>query len=75
MFLKVLPTKGIKRFGIQGKLSSRFMGPLIILEKVRDAAYRVALPLAFPRIQNVFHISMLRKYISNTSYIVEYEPL
>nr|CAD1839621.1 unnamed protein product [Ananas comosus var. bracteatus] len=34
VFLKVSPTKGIRRFGIRGKLSPRFIGPYEILERV-----------------------------------------
>ena len=63
------------RFGIQGKLCPRFVGPFEILEKIRDVAYRLPLPLAFAQIHNVFHVSMLRKYVSDPSHIVEYEPL
>ena len=32
VFLKVFPTKGVKRFGIKGKLSPRYIGPFEILE-------------------------------------------
>ena len=34
VFLKVSPTKGVKRFGIRGKLSPKFIGPYEILKKV-----------------------------------------
>jgi hypothetical protein len=33
MYLKVLPMKGVKRFGVKGKLSPRYIGPFPILEK------------------------------------------
>ena len=63
------------RFGIQGKLSPRFAGPFEILEKIGDVAYRLPLPPAFAGIHNVFHVSMLRKYVSDPSHIAEYKPL
>ena len=38
-------------------------------------AYRVALPLDLVRTHDVFHMSMLRNYITNPDVIMEYEPL
>jgi hypothetical protein len=38
-------------------------------------AYRIALPLDLVETHDVFHVSMLRKYIANPDVIVEYEPL
>ena len=40
-----------------------------------EVAYRIALPLALLGIHNVFHESMLRKYIPNPSHVLSYEPL
>ncbi|XP_073038265.1 uncharacterized protein, partial [Primulina eburnea] len=52
----------------KGKLSPRFIGPLEILERIGTLAYRVALPPALSGVHNVFHVSMLRKYMSNPSH-------
>jgi hypothetical protein len=38
-------------------------------------AYKLALPSALSRINNVFHISMLRRYVFDPSHILSYEPL
>jgi hypothetical protein len=38
-------------------------------------AYCLALPLGLANIHDVFHVSMLRKYVPNPSYIIHYEPL
>ena len=62
------------RFGKKGKLSPRFVGPFEVLERVGEVAYRIALPLALLGIHNVFHESMLRKYIPNPSHVLSYEP-
>ena len=75
VFLKVAPMKGVMRFGKKGKLSPRYVGPFEILERVGDKAYRVALPPSLSTVHNVFHVSMLRKYISNPSHVLSYEPL
>ena len=68
VFLKVSPCKKILRFGRKGKLSPRFIGPYEILEKVRPVAYRLALPLELAKLHDVFYVSMLRRYRSNTSH-------
>ncbi|KAM6577664.1 hypothetical protein CsatB_029501 [Cannabis sativa] len=67
--------KGIKRFGKRGKLCPRFTGPFEILEKIGQVAYRLALPPALSAVHNVFHVSMLRKYVSDPSHILSYESL
>nr|CAD1817207.1 unnamed protein product [Ananas comosus var. bracteatus] len=70
VLLKVSPAKEIKRFGLRGKFSPRFIGPFEILERVGPVAYRLALPPILTRVHNVFHVSMLRKYISDPSYVI-----
>ncbi|XP_075486281.1 uncharacterized protein LOC142525880 [Primulina tabacum] len=65
VFVKIAPLKGIMRFGRKGKLSPRFIGPFEILDRIGERAYRLALPPDLDRVYNVFHVSMLRKYISN----------
>jgi hypothetical protein len=63
------------RFGKKGKRSPRFIGPFEITQRVESLAYIVALPLNLVGTNDVFHVSMLRKYIANPNVIVEYEPL
>ena len=67
--------KGVMRFGKKEKLSPHFVGPFEILDKVGVLAYRLALPPALSRIHNVFHVSMLRKYVSDPTHVLDYEPL
>ena len=45
VFLKVMPKRGVARFGKRGKLSPRFIRPFEILERISTVAYRLALPL------------------------------
>ncbi|XP_022851896.1 uncharacterized protein LOC111373578 [Olea europaea var. sylvestris] len=74
-FLKVAPMKGILRFGKKGKLSRRFINPFEILEKIGNVAYRLALPPELSIVHNVFHVSMLRKYIPNPNHVVNVRSL
>ncbi|XP_073121963.1 uncharacterized protein [Henckelia pumila] len=69
------PWKGVIRFGKRGKLSPRYIGLFEILEKVGARAYRVALPPNVEGIHNVFHISMLKKYVVNPSHVIRHEPV
>nr|CAD1820567.1 unnamed protein product [Ananas comosus var. bracteatus] len=75
VFLKVSPTKGIRRFGIRGKLSPRYIGPYEILERVGPVAYRLALPPNLSGVQNVFHVSVFRKYIHDPAHVLDATPL
>ncbi|KAL5857962.1 hypothetical protein ACOSQ3_005420 [Xanthoceras sorbifolium] len=70
VFLKVSPWKKVLRFGKKGTLSSKFIGPHEIIERVGSVAYRLALPHELEKIHNVFHVSMLRKYRSDPSHRV-----
>ena len=75
VFLKVAPFKGVMRFGKRGKLSPRYIGPFEVLERVGNVAYRLALPQELAYVHNVFHVSMLKKYIPDPSHVIEHEPL
>ena len=63
VFLMVAPWKRMIRFQKIGKLNLRYIGPFRILEKIKPVAYRLELPPELDQIHNVFHVSMLRKYI------------
>jgi hypothetical protein len=75
VFLKVSPMRGVMRFGKKGKLNPRFIGPFKITQRVGKLAYRIALSPDLVKTHDVFHVSMLRKYIGNPNVIVEYELL
>jgi hypothetical protein len=63
MYLKVSPMKGLKRFGVKGKLSPRYIRPFPILEKCGKVAYKLELPPSLAGVHNIFHISQLKKYL------------
>ena len=75
VFLRISPWKGIIRFGKRGKLSPRFIGPYEVIGKVGEVAYRLELPAELSRIHNVFHVSMLRKYIADPSHVLLEQPM
>ncbi|XP_050136138.1 uncharacterized protein LOC126611844 [Malus sylvestris] len=75
VFLKLSPWKGVIHFGKRRKLSPRYVGPYQIIERICAVAYRLELPSELSLIHNVFHVSMLRKYVPDPSHIIQLEPL
>ncbi|XP_021601664.1 uncharacterized protein LOC110606926 [Manihot esculenta] len=75
VFLKVSPWKRVLRFGKKRKLSPRFIGPYEIIERVGLVAYRLTLLPELDKIHNVFHVSMLRRYRSDPSYVISSETI
>ena len=71
VFLKLSPWKGVVRFEKRGKLNPRYIGPFEIIERIGPVAYRLDLSEKPSRVYNVFHISMLRKYIPDPSQVLE----
>ena len=58
------------KFGKKEKLSPRYIGPYVILERVREHAYRLDLLLELSQKDNVFHICILRKCVPDSSLVI-----
>ncbi|GKE82405.1 hypothetical protein Tco_1552405, partial [Tanacetum coccineum] len=69
---KLKEARGIRRFGLKGKLSPRFIGPFEILDRVGEVSYRLALPPQLSHVHNVFHASLLRGYNYHPYHVVQY---
>jgi hypothetical protein len=61
VYLKVSPMRELHRFMIHEKLAPRYIGPFKILEQRGEVAYQLELPPQLSDVQDVFHISQLRK--------------
>ena len=70
--LKVIPKRRVVRFGKHEKLLPRFIGPFEILERIGTVAYRLALSPNMSGVHEVFHVSMLRKYIPDPAHVVDW---
>nr|GFC55631.1 hypothetical protein [Tanacetum cinerariifolium] len=64
--------RGVKRFGIKGKLRPRFIGPFEILERIGEVSYRLALPPQLSYVHDVFHVSLLRGYHYHPLHVPSY---
>ncbi|GJZ38017.1 reverse transcriptase domain-containing protein [Tanacetum coccineum] len=75
VMLKVSPRKGIFRFGKRGKLNPRYIGPFRILERIGPGAYKLELPEELSNVHNTFHVSNLKKCLSDESLIIPMKEL
>ncbi|GKD27126.1 putative reverse transcriptase domain-containing protein [Tanacetum coccineum] len=75
VMLKVSPWKGVVRFGKQGKLNPRYVGPLKVLGKVGEVAYKLELPEELSRVHNTFHVSNLKKCYADEPLAVPLDGL
>ena len=72
VFLKVMPKRGVVRFGKRGKLAPRYIRPFEMLKKMGTVAYRLALLLSLSGVHEVFHVSMLWKYTPDPAHVVDW---
>jgi hypothetical protein len=61
VYLRVSPMKGVKRFGVKGKLAPRYNRPFPILEKCGTMAYKLDLPPFLAGVHDIFHMLQLKK--------------
>ena len=69
-FLCGLTRKNSIKLEKGAKLSPKFVGPFEIVERKGPVAYRLALPDSWRRMHDVFHVSVLRHYISDPTPVI-----
>jgi len=75
VLLKVSPWKGMVRFGKRGKLNPRYIGPFEILARIGPVAYKLRLPQELQGIHDTFHVSNLKKCLSDESLVIPLEEI
>ncbi|GJT89248.1 putative reverse transcriptase domain-containing protein [Tanacetum coccineum] len=78
VMLKVSPWKGVVLFGKRGKLNPRYVGPFKVIERVRTVAYKTLKlqPTKLsPSFHDTFHVSNLKKCLSDESLVIPLEEL
>ncbi|GJV46824.1 putative reverse transcriptase domain-containing protein [Tanacetum coccineum] len=62
-------------FGKKGKLATRFVGPFEIVDKVGPVAYRLDLPEELDGVQDMFHVSNLKKCLADPTLQVPLDEI
>ena len=75
VFLRVKPHKSLIKFGKGAKLSPRFVGPFKIVERKGPVAYRLAFLDSLRPMHDVFHVYVLRHYISDPTHVIDMSSL
>ncbi|GJS48661.1 putative reverse transcriptase domain-containing protein [Tanacetum coccineum] len=75
VMLKVSSRKGAIRFEKRGKLNPRYIGPFKILDRVGPMAYKLELPEELSSVHNTFHVSNLKKCLSDESLVIPMKEL
>nr|GEW26410.1 putative reverse transcriptase domain-containing protein [Tanacetum cinerariifolium] len=70
VMLKVLPWRGVIRFGKRGKLSPRFIRPFKVIERIGPVAYKLELPDKLCRIHDTFYVSNLKRCFVNDDVVI-----
>ncbi|MCO5602539.1 hypothetical protein L7F22_056672 [Adiantum nelumboides] len=72
VFLRVKPKRSSLKLRMFCKLAFRYCGPFKILRRPGKQAYKLAL-LPHMRIHNVFHVSLLKKYVADPLHILNHD--
>jgi hypothetical protein len=71
VYLRVRPRKISLRMGVCTKLEPHCCGPFEFLYRVGPVAYRLSLP-PIMKAHNVFHVSLLKKFVHDYNHIIDW---
>jgi hypothetical protein len=74
VFLKFKVKRSSLKLGSFPKLVMRYCGPFEVLEKIGPVAYMLALHTSM-RIHNVFHVSLLTKYVRDPNHVIAWNVI
>ena len=63
------------RFGKHGKLNPRYIGPFEIISRVGPVAYKLQLPIELNKVHPVFHVSNLKKCLSDETLVIPLDEI
>jgi hypothetical protein len=62
--------KGVRRFGIKGKLAPRYIGMYPIIDMYGMLSYQVELPSKLSKVHNVAHVSQLKRCLKPPADVI-----
>jgi hypothetical protein len=74
VFFKVKANRSSLKLGNCSKLAACYCGPLEIPERIGQVAYMISFPASIS-IHNVFHVSLLKKYIPDANHIIDWNVI
>jgi hypothetical protein len=74
VLLKVKANISSMKLGKYSKLESKYCGPFEILERIGLVDYILSFPTSMS-IHNVFHVSMLKKYILDSNHVIDWNVI
>jgi len=74
VYLKMITIKGRVRISGRRKLDPRYLGPFRVIERVGSVAYKLDLPSEMEAFHNVFHVSQLRKCLTDQDVLIPEIP-
>lgn len=63
------------RFGKRGKLNPCYIGPFEILARIGPVAYKLKLPQELQNVHDTFHVSNLKKCLTDETLIIPFEEI
>jgi hypothetical protein len=74
VFLKVKVKRSSLRLGRCLKLATRYCGSFEVLKNIGLVAYMLAFSESI-RVHNVFHVSLLKKYVLDPNHIIDWSMI
>ena len=74
VYLRVRAKKSSLNLGSGPKLSPGYFGPFEVLERIGIVSYRISLH-ASTRAHNVFHVSLLKKYVHDPNHVINWDVI
>jgi hypothetical protein len=72
--LKVKANRSSLKLGNCSKLAACYCGSFEILERIGPVAYMIGLPASMS-VHNVFHVSLLKKYIPDANHVIDWNVI